>query len=66
MTEHKLVDGTLKREAGGIAARCECGWVSSHFTSLAASAAMVEHQEECERRKYAEGSALTEAERRRY
>lgn len=48
MTEHKLVDETLKRESTGIAARCECGWVSAgHFSSLGASAAMQDHKEQC-------------------
>lgn len=45
--EHKLVDGTLKREPNAIVARCQCGWSSHHFTSLAASAAFQEHQEQC-------------------
>lgn len=45
--DHKLVDGTLKRDDKGITARCDCGWVSGgHFTSLAASAAMMDHQEQ--------------------
>ena len=49
MAEHKLVDGALKREGDGITARCECGWVSAgHFSSLAASAAMQDHKEQCE------------------
>jgi hypothetical protein len=48
MAEHKLVGGTLKVEdRGGITARCECGWSSTHFSSFAASAAMMDHQEEC-------------------
>lgn len=48
MTEHNLVDGALKVQEGGIVARCKCGWVSrGHFSSLAASAAFMDHQEEC-------------------
>lgn len=52
MSEHKLIDGALqKRQDGGIVARCECGWVSSHFSALAASAAFKDHQErEAEKR----------------
>lgn len=45
MTEHKLAGGALKREGKEIVARCTCGWVSSHVTSLAASAAFAEHRE---------------------
>lgn len=45
MANHKLIGGTLKREADQIVARCECGWISRHFTSLAASAAFMDHQE---------------------
>lgn len=49
MTEHKLIDNTVKREKEGIAARCQCGWVSGgHFSSLGASAAMQDHREKCE------------------
>lgn len=52
MDDHKLVDGTLKREDAGITARCECGWVSGgHFTSLGASAAFLDHQEKCAERR---------------
>lgn len=47
-TEHKLVDGTLKRDERGITVRCVCGWASTgHFSSLAASAAMMDHKEKC-------------------
>lgn len=47
MSEHKLVDGTLIREAGGIVARCTCDWVSrGHFSSLSASATFMAHQED--------------------
>lgn len=46
MAEHRLIDGALKRTMDGIAARCECGWVSAgHFSSLAASAAFRDHQD---------------------
>ena len=46
MSEHQLADGTLTREVGGIIARCKCGWVSAgHFSSAAASVAMMDHQE---------------------
>jgi len=47
MQKHQLVDGTLKRDEGGITARCVCGWTSSHWSSLSASAAFRDHQEEC-------------------
>ena len=48
MTEHKLVDDTLTVERPqGIVARCTCGWSSSHFSSLAASVAFRDHQDEC-------------------
>lgn len=43
---HTLRDG-LERDLDGITARCTCGWVSrGHFTSLAASAAFRDHQEQ--------------------
>ena len=45
MAEHKLVGGTLTRNEDGIVARCTCGWVSTHFSSMAASAAFQDHQE---------------------
>jgi hypothetical protein len=46
--QHDLIDGTLKREREGIVARCRCGWTSGgHFSSLAASAAMRDHKENC-------------------
>lgn len=45
--KHELVDGTLTRSASGIAAICTCGWRSAgHFTSLAASCAFRDHQEQ--------------------
>jgi hypothetical protein len=44
MAEHKLVGGTLTRNEGGIVARCTCGWSSTHFSSMAASAAFQDHQ----------------------
>ena len=49
--EHKLVDDTLIVErdgngkALGILARCTCGWTSSHFTSMSASSAFMDHQD---------------------
>lgn len=44
--QHQLVGDTLTREEGGIVARCVCGWTSGpRFSMLAASAAMLEHQE---------------------
>lgn len=43
--KHQLVGGTLRRTDNGIVARCQCGWSSVHFTSLAASAAFMDHQE---------------------
>ena len=43
--DHKLIGNTLKVEEGHIVARCTCGWSSTHFSSLAASAAMMEHKE---------------------
>lgn len=45
--EHKLVNNTLVVERpDGIVARCQCGWVSAgHFSSLAASLAFRDHQE---------------------
>ena len=47
MPSHSLIDGTLTRGPDGIDARCTCGWRSlGHFSSLAASAAFREHQEE--------------------
>lgn len=45
--EHKLEGGMLKRTGNGVVASCTCGWVSSHFTSLAASAEFMDHQERC-------------------
>lgn len=45
--KHELEDGTLKRDGKAIVARCKCGWSSSHFSSLAASAAFQDHQETC-------------------
>lgn len=48
--EHKL-DGTLKRQDGSIIARCSCGWASSHFTSLSASAAFQDHLDTCKDRE---------------
>jgi len=52
MTKHKLVDGCVKVEAGGIAARCTCGWSSlGHFTGMGASAAFQDHVEEEEAKK---------------
>jgi len=52
MSDHKLVAGTLLRESGGIVARCTCGWVSGgHFSSMGASAAMMDHKEKCDRRR---------------
>lgn len=48
-TGHELVNKNLTRDCQGITARCKCGWVSGgHFTSLAASAAFMDHQESCE------------------
>lgn len=48
--EHKLIGDTLQREGPGVAARCTCGWTSGgHFSSLAASAAMTDHQEQARR-----------------
>lgn len=48
LAEHKLADGTLRREEQGIVGRCTCGWSTGYrFSSLAASAAFQEHQEEC-------------------
>jgi hypothetical protein len=51
MTEHKI-DGPLKVERNddgkplGITVRCACGWVSAgHFTSSAASVALMNHKE---------------------
>lgn len=45
--QHALVDDTLTVEAGGIEARCICGWVSSdHFSSMAASVAFQQHKDE--------------------
>lgn len=51
--EHKLVDNTLNVEreengvAKGIIGRCTCGWTTGYrFTSLAASVAFRDHQEE--------------------
>ena len=46
--QHRLQGGTLKRTDNGIVARCECGWVSCHFTSLSASAAFQDHKENAE------------------
>ncbi len=50
--EHRLVDGTLQCEpaskwhSGGIIGRCICGWTTGHrFSSFAASAAFMDHQE---------------------
>ena len=46
MSTHKLVNGTLTHDTGGgIVARCTCGWSSEHFSSMAASAAFMDHQE---------------------
>lgn len=46
---HTLTEG-LQRDQDGITARCTCGWVSrGHFTSLMASAAFREHQEQATR-----------------
>lgn len=46
MTEHRLVNGTLTRSASGIAAVCMCGWKSGgHASSLSASSAFQDHQE---------------------
>lgn len=54
---HELIDGTLVHEKGrGIVARCICGWSSEHFSSLSASAAFMEHQEEVERQRERERS----------
>lgn len=51
MTNHKLVDDTLVRERDGIVTRCTCGWVSGgHFSSMGASAALIIHKEECQKR----------------
>lgn len=44
---HKLVDNTLIRSKEGIDAICTCGWSSrGHFTSLGASSAFQDHQEQ--------------------
>lgn len=44
--KHELIGGTLKGTDKGVIARCVCGWTSGYrFTSLAASAAMMEHRE---------------------
>lgn len=52
MTEHRLVNDTLVHESGGIVARCVCGWSSGgHFSSMGASAAMMDHKEKCERQR---------------
>src|SRR5262245_35573097 len=45
--EHKLVGHTLTRDEKGIVAQCVCGWASTgHFSSMAASAAFRQHQDE--------------------
>lgn len=50
--EHKLVDDTLTREDDGVKIECTCGWVSrGHFTSMAASAAFLNHQEEQQKKE---------------
>lgn len=44
--KHELINGTLDRTEHGIAARCVCGWTSGgHFSSMAASVAMRDHQD---------------------
>jgi hypothetical protein len=44
--DHRLVNGELMCEEGGITARCTCGWVSGgHFSSAAASVAMMDHKD---------------------
>lgn len=49
--EHKLINGTLYREDRGIIGRCVCGWTTGYrFSSFAASAAMMDHQEHPERK----------------
>jgi hypothetical protein len=48
--QHKLVDSCVKADRSGVTARCSCGWVSGgHFSGAAASAAFMDHQEECGR-----------------
>lgn len=53
--KHKLIDDTLNIERDGIWAKCECGWKSGpHVSGMAASAAMMDHKEECaDRREHA-------------
>jgi hypothetical protein len=47
VVNHELIDGTLVTEKGGIFARCVCGWVSGpHISSIVASAAFMDHQNE--------------------
>jgi hypothetical protein len=55
MDEHKLIGNTLyvEREpdgtAKGIIGRCTCGWNTGYrFTSLTASAAFQDHQEQAQ------------------
>lgn len=45
--EHKLVNNTLTidRDRRGIKVKCVCGWESTHFSSMAASAAFQDHKE---------------------
>jgi len=50
MKNHKLVDRTLIREGNEIVARCTCGWRSGHFSSMSASVAFQQHQEEMARK----------------
>ena len=56
--KHKLVDNCVRvvrdkdGKAQGITARCECGWVSGgHFSGMGASAAFMDHQEQCDKRE---------------
>ena len=42
---HQLIDDTLIRAAGGIVAKCTCGWVSRpYFSGMSASLTFREHQ----------------------
>ncbi len=44
--QHELVDGTLHRTDQGIIGRCKCGWNTGYrFSSFAASAEFMDHQE---------------------
>jgi hypothetical protein len=44
MAEHRLVNDTLVVEAGGVVARCICGWESgARFTGMVASALFLDH-----------------------